>query len=99
MKEQLYCGVDVGASSTKLILLSGNREVRGRSIRRSGVDYAATARACLAEAADIAGAETGQVHRTVSTGYGRRNVDFADDARTEISCHGVGCSSDRGREG
>ena len=91
MKEQLYCGVDVGASSTKLILLSGNREVRGRSIRRSGVDYAATARACLAEAADIAGAETGQVHRTVSTGYGRRNVDFADDARTEISCHGVGC--------
>jgi len=89
--DPLYCGVDVGASSTKLVLLGGNREVRGRSIRRSGVDYAATARACLAEALDEAGVEVGQVRRTVSTGYGRRNVDFSDDARTEITCHGVGC--------
>ncbi len=89
--DPLYCGVDVGASSTKLVLLDQDREVRGRSIRRSGVDYAATARACLAEAVDAAGAEVGQVLRTVSTGYGRRNVDFADDARTELHCHGVGC--------
>jgi len=89
--DPLYCGVDVGASSTKLVLLNEAREVRGRSIRRSGVDYAATARACLDEAVEAAGAEASQVRRTVSTGYGRRNVDFADDARTELSCHGVGC--------
>ncbi len=89
--DPLYCGVDVGASSTKLVLLDQDREVRGRSIRRSGVDYAATARACLDEAIDAAGAEAGQVRRTVSTGYGRRNVEFADDARTELHCHGVGC--------
>jgi predicted CoA-substrate-specific enzyme activase len=89
--EPLYCGVDVGASSTKLVLLDRDREVRGRSIRRSGVDYQATARACLEEALEEAGAEEAQLRRTVSTGYGRRNVDFADDARTELSCHGVGC--------
>ena len=80
--DPLYCGVDVGASSTKLVLLDEDREVRGRSIRRSGVDYAATARACLAEAIDAAGAEAGRVRRTVSTGYGRRNVGFADDGVT-----------------
>jgi predicted CoA-substrate-specific enzyme activase len=89
--DQLFCGVDVGASSTKLILLNENREVCGRSIRRSGVDYAATAHACLAEAADTADADVKTVLRTVSTGYGRRNVEFSDDARTELSCHGVGC--------
>jgi predicted CoA-substrate-specific enzyme activase len=89
--DPLYCGVDVGASSTKLVLLDQGREVRGRSLRRSGVDYAATARACLDEAVDAAGAEVNQVRRTVSTGYGRRNVDFSDDTRTELSCHGVGC--------
>ena len=89
--DQLFCGVDVGASSTKLVLLNENREVRGRAIRRSGVDYAATARACLEEAADEAGADVNRVLRTVSTGYGRRNVGFSDDARTELSCHGVGC--------
>ncbi len=90
--DQLFCGVDVGASSTKLVLLNENREIRGRSIRRSGVDYAATARACLEEAADAAGADVKTVLRTVSTGYGRRNVEFSNDARTELSCHGVGPS-------
>jgi len=89
--DPLFCGVDVGASSTKLVLLDNRRAVRGRSIRRSGVDYAATARACLDEALATARAEAGQVRRTVSTGYGRRNVGFSDDARTELSCHGVGC--------
>ena len=29
--------------------------------------------------------------RTVSTGYGRHNVKFAEDSLTEIHCHGVGC--------
>jgi predicted CoA-substrate-specific enzyme activase len=89
--DPLFCGVDVGASSTKLVLLDNDRAVRGRSIRRSGVDYAATARACLEEALETARAEVGQIRRTVSTGYGRRNVEFSDDARTELSCHGVGC--------
>jgi predicted CoA-substrate-specific enzyme activase len=55
------------------------------------VDYAASARDCLSRAVDEAGADVKQVRRTVSTGYGRRNVDFSDDARTELSCHGVGC--------
>jgi len=89
--DPLFCGVDVGASSTKLVLLDNDRAVRGRSIRRSGVDYAATARACMQEALKTARAEVGQIRRTVSTGYGRRNVEFSDDARTELSCHGVGC--------
>jgi predicted CoA-substrate-specific enzyme activase len=89
--EPLYCGVDVGASSTKLVLLGEDRELRGRSIRKSGVDYAATARACLEDAFDEAGVKQDRLRRTVSTGYGRRNVDFADDSRTELSCHGVGC--------
>ena len=31
------------------------------------------------------------VARTISTGYGRHNVDFADGSKTELHCHGVGC--------
>ena len=89
--EAIFCGVDVGASSTKLVLLNSRSEVLASAIKRSGVDYAATARSCLAEAAEKSGVEANRIHRTVSTGYGRRNVDFADDARTELTCHGVGC--------
>jgi predicted CoA-substrate-specific enzyme activase len=86
-----FCGVDVGASATKLVLLARSGEPVAQVVRPSGVDYAATAQACLAEGLAEAGAAQGDVARTVATGYGRRNVPFADAALTEIHCHGVGC--------
>ncbi|HEY3360186.1 MAG TPA: acyl-CoA dehydratase activase [Polyangia bacterium] len=86
----VFCGVDVGAAATKLVLLDGAGAVVGRAVRPSGVDYARTAEACLAEALAAAGATRAAVRRTVATGYGRRNVAFADADQTEIQCHGVG---------
>ncbi|NIM65368.1 MAG: ATPase [Candidatus Latescibacteria bacterium] len=87
---KLFCGVDVGASATKLILLDSERKVRAKVVRPSGVDYAATAKECLDQAAAEVGGSR-DIARTVSTGYGRRNVNFADASLTEIHCHGVGC--------
>jgi predicted CoA-substrate-specific enzyme activase len=83
--------VDVGASATKLVLLNANRETLACAVKPSGIDYAATAQECLDQAAGEAGASVDRVVRTVSTGYGRRNVRFADASLTEIHCHGVGC--------
>ena len=88
---RVYCGVDVGASATKLVLLDGDGAVLARGVRPSGVDYAATARTCLEAALGGLGTGNGPPVRTVSTGYGRDNVDFADAALTEIHCHGIGC--------
>jgi predicted CoA-substrate-specific enzyme activase len=90
VSELLHCGVDVGASATKLVLVDKDGAIRARVVRPSGVDYAATARAALAQALAEAGSDA-LTGRTVSTGYGRRNVDFAEAALTEIQCHGVGC--------
>ena len=87
----LFCGVDVGASATKVVLLDSEGEVQARVVRSSGVDYEATSRQCLAEALDGAGAPGAEVAFTVSTGYGRRNVTFAGKAITELHCHGAGC--------
>ena len=85
-----FCGVDVGASATKLVLIDEDRKPLARVAAPSGVDYEATARNCLERAMAAAGLEENP-SRTVSTGYGRHNVDFADDALTEIHCHGLGC--------
>ena len=87
---QLFCGVDVGASATKLVLLDDAQVVRARVVRLSGVDYTATAAAILHDALATVGATRAQVVRTIATGYGRRNVDFADACLTEIHCHGIG---------
>jgi predicted CoA-substrate-specific enzyme activase len=88
-EQRLYCGVDVGASATKLVLVNGRKEVRAQELRLSGVDYKSTAQECLVKAL-MNVAPTEKVVRTVSTGYGRSNVDFADAFLTEIHCHGVG---------
>ncbi len=87
---RLFCGVDVGASTTKVVLLDTEKEVRARVVMPSGVDYEATAKECLARAVSEA-SDAGEVARTISTGYGRYNVPFADTSLTEIHCHGLGC--------
>lgn len=85
-----FCGVDIGASATKVVLVDGDGNAVARVVQPSGVDYVATARACLQQAAAEVGL-TGAPAVTVSTGYGRGNVDFARETRTEIHCHGIGC--------
>jgi predicted CoA-substrate-specific enzyme activase len=93
-RSPLFCGVDVGASATKLVLADGRGTVRARVARASGVDYASTASACLAEALAALDRPPSDVARTIATGYGRGNVTFADAAQTEIQCHGLGCFHD-----
>ena len=85
-----YVGVDIGASRAKLVLLDGRRQVVAKAIRSSGIDYVAAAEGCLTEALASAGLARGDISRSVSTGYGRDNVAWADGTMTEIACHGKG---------
>ena len=87
----LYCGVDIGASATKLVLVDEHGARVAHAMRQSGVDYAATSRACLEEALEQATAPADRVAGTLSTGYGRHNVPFADRSLTALQCHAVGC--------
>ncbi len=87
----VYCGVDVGAASTKVVLMDGDRKMLGSHVRKSGVDYQIAAQDSLEKALAMAGLEPDRVVGTIATGYGRRNVDFAGDAKTEILCHSAGC--------
>ena len=85
-----YCGVDIGASAVKLVLIDENRQAVGRGLRRSGVDYGQSAEQCLANALSMAGAGREQIRSSLSTGYGRHNVPWAEGTATEIACHGTG---------
>jgi len=87
---RVYCGIDVGASASKLVLLDAERRVVAQAVRRSGVDYAAAAHACVDQALGQAGIARSEIVRSIATGYGRDNVPFADGKMTEIACHGRG---------
>jgi predicted CoA-substrate-specific enzyme activase len=87
----LFVGVDVGASRTKAAIIDPGKKVVGRAVRKSGMDFAASADMCLKSALEMANAAESDIVKTISTGYGRRNVSFARETKTEISCHARGC--------
>ncbi|MCP4567620.1 MAG: ATPase [FCB group bacterium] len=85
-----YAGIDIGASSTKAVIINDKRELIGYSVANSGADFEAAASRTFEEACAMAGCgDAGQCVVT-ATGYGRRNVPFAKETKTEISCHAEG---------
>jgi predicted CoA-substrate-specific enzyme activase len=87
----VYVGVDVGSSRTKVAVLDRHRKLLGYAVRKSGVDFSATSEACLRESLGMAGRRETDIGYSVSTGYGRSNVAYARETKTEIGCHARGC--------
>ncbi len=90
-QDKLFVGADVGASRTKVAVIDPSRRLVGYAVRKSGTNFTATADTCLREALDMAGADMKRIEGAISTGYGRKNVSFAQQTRTEIGCHAKGC--------
>jgi predicted CoA-substrate-specific enzyme activase len=85
-----YVGVDVGASRTKVAVLDPSKNLIGYDVRRSGIDFSITADKCLNASLEMAGRTEADTVGAVSTGYGRKNVLFAQETKSEIACHGKG---------
>ncbi len=91
MGKQLYAGVDIGASRTKVAIFDGDRRLTGYSVLKSGTDFGKTADLGLKDALRMAHGDPKDIVNCVSTGYGRKNVSFSAESKTEIGCHAKGC--------
>jgi len=88
----LFAGIDIGASRTKVVVLDLERRMTGSAVRKTGADFTESAGLCLDEALTAAGRDRSSVRAALATGYGRKNAGFITDrAKTEISCHARGC--------
>jgi len=85
-----YAGIDIGSWSTKSVIIDGSKNIVGHDVRRTGIDFEEAAQKSFSQAQEKAAIEKEEVHYIVATGYGRNNVDFANESRTEISCHSIG---------
>lgn len=92
-----FIGVDIGSTWTKAVMVDGGGEPVARSVVRTGMSFDNAAMAALKALHETAGTPGGEVKRTISTGYGRRNAEFADGSRTEIACHAKGAFSVHGQ--
>ncbi len=90
MAAELFAGVDVGSTTTKVAVVSREGELLAEAVDKSGYDFAGAAEKVFARALEAGGLERQQIASVISTGYGRRNVAFATESRTEIFCHAAG---------
>jgi (R)-2-hydroxyacyl-CoA dehydratese activating ATPase len=83
-------GIDVGAKSTKALVLNREKQIRGQSAVRTRPDFAAVATEALGLALEAAGLEQTDLAYIATTGFGRYNVPFRDIQITDITCVGRG---------
>jgi predicted CoA-substrate-specific enzyme activase len=85
-----FVGIDVGASTTKAVIINEKKEILGHSVINSGADFKAAAEEAFKKSREKTKGKVSNKYSALATGYGRRNVSFADQTKTEISCHAHG---------
>lgn len=92
MNQQLTAGIDIGASTSKAVILEGN-QIISYSIIPTGAESMGSAQRAMDEAlSKKACLSLGDIRWMVATGYGRIIVPFANETMTEISCHAKGAN-------
>ena len=85
---KLGIGIDVGSTTTKAVMVDARGAMLGFHLVNTGASGAKAAHRCLEEISRKAESTKGVP--TISTGYGRSVIDFANESVTEITCHSVG---------
>ncbi|KPK89542.1 MAG: hypothetical protein AMJ88_17425, partial [Anaerolineae bacterium SM23_ 63] len=78
----MFAGIDVGATTTKAVVIDTDKTVLGRFVLRSGIDLTSSAKESLDRAVAQAGIPRDAIQAIVATGFGRKNVPFAHDTKT-----------------
>lgn len=86
MNGKYFVGIDSGSTSTELVAVDKDLNIVKSVMVRTGANAGVGARNAL----EKAGIDIKDISHIVATGYGRKNIDFADDNVTEITCHAKG---------
>lgn len=84
-------GIDIGSVTTKVVLLK-EEKVIARVITSTGAHPALAAEEVLKEALKQVNLSRADIEYIVSTGYGRRSIEFGNQVITEISAAAKGAS-------
>jgi bzd-type benzoyl-CoA reductase Q subunit len=82
-------GVDIGSNSSQAAVMCDGK-LFGYASLRTGPDFRATANEAIRRALGKSGMKLKDIKRIVATGWGSRNVPFAQKTVNEIDCHARG---------
>ena len=90
INKHLFAGIDSGSTTTNMVVLDANETLLAFSIVRTGPRAQMGAQAALEDVCKQLNIKKEDFAAIVATGYGRNNIPFATDTRTEITCHARG---------
>ncbi len=86
-----YCiGLDLGSTWSKGIIIDENGDIIATALEKTGYSFIETGNSLLKKLFEISKISQEKIDKIVSTGYGRKSIDFADMVKTEIICHARG---------
>ena len=80
-------GIDIGSLTAKAVILDDEGRVVGQAITLTGAFSQKAGETAFEMALAMAGIEASDITYVLATGYGRKNIPFANAEMTEISCH------------
>lgn len=86
---ECYAGIDAGSTYVKVAIVS-DQTLMACKVAPTGIDCPKTARHLFESLLNELGIPKSDVISVVSTGYGRRTIDFADETISEITAHASG---------
>jgi len=90
VKGRYFAGIDVGTSYIKAVIIDEKNEIVGSFTERSSAALQKSIATALEGAINDANVSRHAIKHITATGFGRRNVSFADSVKTEISSHAKG---------
>jgi predicted CoA-substrate-specific enzyme activase len=96
MEHEYFLGIDIGSSSTKGVLIDKEKQLIAKQVihtkpkHSDGVDIILEAIMAEIKAALAHSVSAKDIKHCVGTGYGRSNIDCANQVITEITCHARG---------
>lgn len=92
MDKMYFCGLDIGSSMSKIILIDEKEDIIGYKFSKSGFEIRKTISDLYGSILDEHKIKEDQIKYIVATGYGRNvaSAFFADEKVTEITCHAKG---------
>jgi predicted CoA-substrate-specific enzyme activase len=85
----ITAGIDIGAVTTKVVILKESR-ILAKAITQTKADPTLAAELTMKRALRIARLSEKDIDYTLSTGYGRRAIEFGDGIVTEVTANAKG---------
>ena len=85
-------GVDSGSLTAKVVIMDNDYKILAYQVNQYTFVSEEAVRVSVAEALEQAGLEMGDIEYVVTTGYGRRKINYGNKAITEITCHAKGAN-------